>query len=235
MRLKRILQRGDRVSVESGQLTLLPISGNQVAADEWLTDNHDLLMTEILKLTGKRGFRYLDYTTGKYGPRKAGGLTLQLIDLLTHDPIHCVFNVKVQRDRDTRHGKKGAMLPAKQFKAEAGSAFVAFWKRCGLALPRGRLSAFHDYMGKLRPIILEGQLIAPGKADKQSLTPMTINHDQLMKAAGLLPDNSRTSAGQHPDNSAGQGNPPTPATTGDTDRFSYVSDSLRTTVIREHG
>jgi hypothetical protein len=200
MRLRQILQRGDQVSVKGGRLTLLPISGNQAAADKWLADNHDQLLSEILELTGRQGFRYLDYTTGKYGPRKAGGLTLQLIDLLTHDPIHCVFNVKVQRDRDTRHGKKGAMLPARQFKAEAGSAFVAFWKRCGLALPRGRLSAFHDYMGKLRPIILQGQLVAPGKADKQSLMPMTIDHDQLMKAAGLLPDNTRTSTGQHPDN-----------------------------------
>jgi|CEGF01.1.fsa_nt_gi hypothetical protein len=210
MLLKQLLWRGDRLSIEAGQIVLIPKSGKQAAADAWLADNHDLLLSEILELTGKRGFRYQGFSVGKYtvdkskagkSPKKAGGLTLQLIDLLTHETVCCCFNVRVDRDRNTRHGTTDQRKKGKQFIAPAGGHFVAFWKRCGLALPRGRLSVFHDYMGRLRPIILQGQLAEPGKADKQSLKPMTIDHDQLMKAASLLPDNSRTSAGQLPDNS----------------------------------
>jgi len=208
MLLKRILQRGDRLAVESGRLILRPQSGRQAEADQWLAERYDQVLSEVLSVTGQPAYRYTGYSTGCYrispkSDRKADGLTLQLIDLLTGEPVYCVFNVSLRRTRSTRHGNKGSMLPAGHFTAAKGSAFVLFWQRAGLALPR-RLAAFHDYMGKLAPITFAGAIKSGSELEKQRLYPLEITHEQLLQAVGLLalqPDKCRTTPGQMPDNS----------------------------------
>lgn len=204
MLLKQLLWRGDRLSIEAGQIVLIPKSGKQAAADAWLADNHDLLLSEILDATGSQAFRFIGYTTGKYVRGKnGGGVTLQFADLSTGEQAYCIFNVHLDRDRNSKHGEKGSRLPSGQFRPPKGGDFIPFWQRCGLALPR-RLSAFHDYMGKLKRVLLIGDMDNTGKLKNRTLKPLEISHSELLQATGIgliLPDNPRTTPGQFPDNS----------------------------------
>ena len=206
MLLKRFLQRGDRLAIEAGRIILTPQSGKQAAADAWLADNHDLLLSEIVEITSTRAFVYHGYSRGKYGRSKAGGVTLNLTNVDTGEQAFCVFNVNVTRDKNTRHGEKGSMLPAGHFNPPKGGEFILFWKRCGLPMPR-RLSSFHDYMGKLRRIIFTAEYDEGEKVDKQSLQPLEISYQHLLESTGIAannaavsPDNFRTTSGHSPDN-----------------------------------
>lgn len=200
--LTKLIKRGAGLSVEQGVIRIRPPNEDQRSADQWLAEHYDQLLIEILRATGQPAYRYVGYSTGCYGRYKAGGVTLQLIDTLTGEPVYCVFNVDVRRARTTRHGKRGSMLPPGHFTASKGSSFVLFWQRAGLALP-SRLSAFHDCMGKLAPIAFVGETPEPGKLDKQRLCPLEITHEQLTEAADLLacsPDKRPTTSRQVPDN-----------------------------------
>ncbi|MBV0934946.1 hypothetical protein, partial [Marinobacterium weihaiense] len=165
MLLNKLLRRGDQLSIESGRLKLIPKSGKQAAADGWLTDNFEQLLSEIVAVTGTRAFVYHGYSRGKYGRSKAGGVTLNLTNVDKGEQAFCIYNVNVTRDKNTRHGEKGSMLPAGHFNPPKGGDFILFWKRCGLKLPR-RLSSFHDYMGKLRRIIFTADYAEDEKVDK---------------------------------------------------------------------
>lgn len=202
MLLMKLLQRGDRLSVESGRLKLVPQSGKQAIADKWLADNHDPLLSAILEATGRQVFRFTGHTTGCYGRHRSPGVTLQFVDLTTGEKAYCIFNAELHRKRNTQHGAEGSMLPKGQFHPPKGGEFVAFWKRCGLALPR-RLSAFHDYVGKLKQILIVGEMNEKGKLINGTVGPLEISHAELLKASGVrlnLPDNCRTTSGQFPDN-----------------------------------
>lgn len=201
--LSKVVKRCASLSIEQGKIKIRPANGDQRSADQWLAKHHDQLLIEILKATGQRAFRYVGYSTGCYGRHKAGGVTLQLVEVLTGEQLYCVFNVSVRRSRSTHHGKKGAMLPLGHFSAAKGSAFVVFWQRAGLALPR-RLSAFNDYMGKLQGPIFTGSIESQGKINKRDLRPLELTFDQIRghtSYPATLPDKSRTTAGQSPDKS----------------------------------
>jgi len=207
MLLKRFLRRGDRLAIEAGQIILTPQSGRQAAADAWLTDNFEQLLSEIVAVTGTRAFVYHGYSRGKYGRSKAGGVTLNLTNVDTGEQAFCIYNVDVTREKNTRYGKEGSMLPDGHFTPPKGGDFILFWKRCGLPLPR-RLSSFHDYMGKLRRIIFTADYDEGEKVNKQSLQPLEISYQHLLESTGIAannaaisPDNSRTTSGHFPDNS----------------------------------
>jgi len=198
MLLKQLLWRGDRLSIEAGQIVLIPKSGNQAAADAWLADNFEKLLSEVVEITGTRAFVYHGYSRGKYGRSKAGGVTLNLTNVDTGEQAFCIYNVNVTRDKNTRYGKKGSMLPDGHFTPPKGGDFILFWKRCGLPLPR-RLSSFHDYMGKLRQIIFTADYDEGEKIDKKSLRPLEISYQHLLECTGVAtystaisPDNFRT-------------------------------------------
>lgn len=228
--LNKLLRRGDQLSIESGRLKLIPASGRQAAADQWLADNHDLLLSEILDATGRQAFRYIGYTTGKYVRGKnGGGVTLRFADLSTGEQAYCIFNARLDRERSSKHGEKGSRLPSGQFRPPEGGDFIPFWQRCGLALPR-RLSAFHDYMGKLKQVLLIGDIDNTGRLKNRTLRPLEISDYELLQATGIgpiSPDNSRTTPGQLPDKSPGQGNAGDQVFTGVAAQFWYVRKTLR--------
>ncbi|WP_226642800.1 hypothetical protein [Microbulbifer variabilis] len=196
--LQRLLARGDGIAVDGGRLTLAPASGHPVPA-EWLSEHERPLITEAARLAGVEPLEYVSYSVGNYGPSKRGGVSLQFRNLTDGSERYSVFNVETRRNRTTKHGKKGSPLPAGQFRITTRFKFYGFWLSTGLPVPR-RLSAFHDYMGKLAGLVFTGTA-----ADGERLSdvrPLSLCNADLLELMGVnLPDNSRTSAGQLPDNS----------------------------------
>lgn len=192
----KLLRRGDAVSIESGQLVIQPASGKPVPS-EWIAANTARLCREVLAAVGLDAFEYTDYSTGHYGKSRSAGVTLRFVSVLSGQSVYAVFNADLTRQRNTASAKAGTPLPKGQFRIGKRSHFYKFWLGTGLPFPR-RLAAMHDYMGKLRGILLTGAL-AGDRIDAGSLAPVGLTVEQFREA--ILPDNSRTKSGQLPDNS----------------------------------
>ncbi|WP_370278584.1 hypothetical protein [Pontibacterium sp.] len=196
--LPTILAKADVLAIEAGVLVLVPKSGDQNSADKWLKENHDRLLVEILKATSRQAFIYHYYSAGGYTARKSGGVTLQFINPVTGENAFTIFNVEVNRARNTKHGQKGSRSPTKHFRVGKRSAFALFWQRAGLPLP-ARLSAFHDCMGKLKTRIYTGTVERCGSnGDSQiktkSLAVLDIPQAEIQRCvyASKSPDNTLT-------------------------------------------
>lgn len=199
--VRTLLDRGDLVAIKQGRLVISPESGKPIP-DYWMKKHAASIIDEVINATGMAAFRYSGYSTGQYGKHKAGGVTLQFTHVLNHKPAYLIFNASLVRGKTITHGKKGSSLPEGQFRVGKRSAFVQFWKSSGLELPR-RLASFYDYMGKLEGVIFTGRYCHDEKLDKGTVQPLSLTHSQIKKAfsVDILPDNSRTTSGQLPDNS----------------------------------
>lgn len=129
-----------------------------------------------------------------------------------------MFNADLTRQRNTAAAKAGALLPKGQFRIGKRSHFYKFWMGTGLPFPR-RLSAMHDYMGKLRSVMLTG-LLTDDRINAGSLVPVSLSTEQFRKA--VLPDKFRTISGQLPDKSPGQGKRSSPRNAWVTADSNYV-------------
>lgn len=183
------------MSIERGQLVIQPASGKPVPP-EWIAANTTRLCREVLMAVGMDAFEYTDYSTGHYGKTRSAGVTLRFVSVVSGQSAYAVFNADLTRQRNTASAKAGAPLPKGQFRIGKRSHFYKFWMGTGLSFPR-RLSAMHDYMGKLRDILLTGAL-SGDRVDAGSLAPISLSAAQLRSA--ILPDNYRTTSGQAPDN-----------------------------------
>lgn len=192
----KLLRRGDTVSIELGRLAIQPASGKPVPP-EWIAANTARLCREVLMAVGMDAFEYTDYSTGHYGKTRSAGVTLRFVSVVSGQSAYAVFNADLTRQRNTTSVKAGAPLPKGQFRIGKRSHFYKFWMGTGVPFPR-RLSAMHDYMGKLRGILFTGAL-SGDRVDAGSLAPINLSAAQLRSA--ILPDNSRTTSGQAPDNS----------------------------------
>lgn len=192
----KLLRRGDALSIELGQLVIQPASGKPVPP-EWITANTARLCREVLMAVGMDAFEYTDYSTGHYGKTRSAGVTLRFVSMVSGQSAYAVFNADLTRQRNTATAKAGALLPKGQFRIGKRSHFYKFWMGTGLPFPR-RLSAMHDYMGKLRTVLLTGSL-THDRINTGSLVPLSLTAEQFREA--ILPDNSRTRSGQLPDNS----------------------------------
>ncbi len=199
--LPTVIDRAEALAIDAGAIVLIPKNGDQTTADKWLKDNHDQLLVEILGATGKQAYLYDGYSTGCYGARKAGGVTLQFINPVSGQEAFTVFNAEVKRTRTTKHGKKGTMLPPGHFNIGKRAAFVSLWSRVGLPLPR-RLSEFHDCMGKLRNVVLTGTADHNGKIDKTTLNALSISFEEIRDSLSSRksPDNYPAKSRQLPGN-----------------------------------
>lgn len=195
MLTKKLIDRGDYVAIDNGQIVIHPKSGK--SAEDWLKANFAQIYKEVLSAIGLDALQYAGYSTGYYTPHKAGGVTLQYTSLLTGELFHVVFNADLTRAR----GKPGQRLPYKQFRVGKGHAFTLFWSTLGLSLPK-RLSAFHDCMGKLKSIVITCSTDGKNRLDKKSIKPLTINHKELINlfSTNKSPDNYPTVSRQSPDN-----------------------------------
>ena len=192
----KLLRRGDTVSIELGQLAIQPASGKPVPP-EWISTNRARICREVLMSVGMDAFEYTDYSTGHYGKKRSAGVTLRFVSVVSGQSVYAVFNADLTRQRNTSTAKAGALLPKGQFRIGKRSHFYKFWMGTGLPFPR-RLAAMHDYMGKLRSVLVTGSVTAD-RINAGSLVPLSLTADQFREA--ILPDNSRTRSGQLPDNS----------------------------------
>ena len=195
MLTKTLIDRGDYVAIDNGQVVINPKSGK--SAEGWLKANSAQIYKEVLSAIGLDALQYSSYSTGYYTPHKAGGVTLQYSSLLTSELFHVVFNADLTRAR----GKPGQRLPQKQFRVGRGHAFTLFWSSLGLPLPK-RLSAFHDCMGKLKSIVITCSIDEKNRIDKKSIKPLKISHTELINLFSInkSPDNYPTVFRQLPDN-----------------------------------
>lgn len=192
----KLLSRGDELSIVNGQLQIEPASGKQVPS-EWVDAHARQLCREVLTLIGLDAFDYQSYSTGHYGKTRSGGITIRFASVISGRPAYAIFNADLTRQRTTSAGKAGAALPKGQFRIGKRSHFYKFWLDTGLPFPR-RLASLHDYMGRLRAILLTAQ-VSGDRINAGSLAPLNLSAAHFK--AAVMPDNSRTIAGQVPNNS----------------------------------
>lgn len=194
-----MLARRDRISIERGRLVIQPASGQPVPAN-WQAKHYPALIQQILSATEQDAYLYCSYGTGRYGQQKCEGLTMKFQSVTTRQEFHVLFNVMLTRARTTSKGAEGEPLPKGQFRIGENHQFYHCWQSTDLEMPR-RLSAMHDYMGNLRGILFSASLTknrADNRLDARTLVALNIPASVILQAA--LPDNSRTTRGQGPDN-----------------------------------
>lgn len=133
--------------------------------------------------------RYIEYSVGSYGKRKAAGLTLHFKAEGAATIYYVVFNVK---NTWRRGPQKGKALPSNRFWITEKHKFHHFWHNiCGLPTPLKGLSTFHDCMGKLKKLRFQANTLDGKKLDKDSLAPITeILTDKVPTNFRLKPDKS---------------------------------------------
>lgn len=193
--LRDLLARGDCVAVKQGRLIITPVSGKPVPP-EWLAEHERHLIAQAGELAGIPALEYLGHSVGNYGPKLAGGATIQFRCLRTGRDWYSVFNVETTRKRTTATGRAGQPLPKGHFRVGKKSAFLRFWNSTGLAIHR--LSDFHDYMGNLSGIIFTGTQGERERLEAQSTAALSLSADQLQMAARIS-DSRLTTSRHQPD------------------------------------
>jgi hypothetical protein len=196
--LKRLLQRQDKIFIDNGQLLINPASKITVP-DQWMIENQDSLVLSITLLCGINILKYEDFSTGNYGSKRAGGVTLQFFDLNTGLMSYAIFNANLTRARNTASGKAGTPLPPRQFRVGERSSFYKFWCQSGLIAPK-RLSTFSDKMGLLKVVLFTGDYDKGERLSKNSIRPVNISCDQINNCICNSVDNSPTISRQLTDN-----------------------------------
>lgn len=118
--------------------------------------------------------QYITYSTGLYGRQNAGGVTLQLLCEKTGEDYYVIFNADIKRKRNFKDKKAGTLLPKGRFSVGRKSAFYKFWLSTGITIPP-RLSAFNDYMGKLKGLFYIAEIESNNRLDACTLRLMTNN------------------------------------------------------------
>ena len=109
-------------------------------------------------------------STGRYGIHKAGGLTLRFTHPESQSDYYVIFNVRLERQRDSKKHKAGTPYPKGQFWISKNYELYKFWQRAGLKLPP-RLSAFNDYMGNLAQLTYQADVASFNRLDAKTLSP----------------------------------------------------------------
>lgn len=197
--IRKLLTRGDYLAIDKGRFSLIPASGKPIPND-WLEKNKPKIIAAILQHTEQTAFEYLGFSASKFGKHLAGGVVLQFNNLLGDGSAFTIYPAGVVRLKATKHGKAGSTLPKNHFRVSKRSKFYKFWLRTELLLPK-RLSSFHDYMGKLKPLLFSAEYDSGEKLLKDSITLLSISHQQIQLAFKIhsVPDSSQTGTGQLPD------------------------------------
>lgn len=197
--LNELLKRGHDVHIETGQLAIITASGEPVQRD-WLQKKRDALISAIIEALNLNALIFTGHATGNYHKGKAPGVTLYFTDARTKADARITFNANLTRQRNTKNGKKGEPLPTGRFQVGNRSAFIKFWQRSGLAIPR-RNSEFWEYMGNLKSVLFQADVNNSGRIEKNSLRPLSASVVQLHQALGRMnssPAISRLDAGNAP-------------------------------------
>lgn len=200
--LGRLLSRADHIEISNGRLVISPASGKPVPK-LWLKKNRAQLLREIAICTDTSLFSYESYSTGRYSTSekssvKSPGVTLSYYAIHSDEFVSVTFNAELDRKRTTKGGKQGTPLPAGQFRVSNRHKFLRYWDNTGIERPL-RLSSFHDCMGKLRDVVMTGELQKAKRLNKDTIRPVEITSNQLRQALGLS-GNIQTNSLQAPDN-----------------------------------
>lgn len=143
--------------------------------------------------------QYITYSTGLYGRQNAGGVTLQLLCERTGEDYYVIFNADIKRKRNFKDKKAGTLLPKGRFSVGRKSAFYKFWLSTGLTIPP-RLSAFDDYMGKLKGLLFIAEIESNNRLNACSLRLMTNNPqtDDKQSPNKLQTNTSNSKIAQNP-------------------------------------
>jgi hypothetical protein len=136
--------------------------------------------------------KYKSFTTGRYDKNRVPGITLQLLSEHDMCPYHTHFNVDLNRKRKSGKYRKGDPLPGNRFSVTPNHGFYKFWIKTGLAIPP-RLSAFNDYMGKLKQFTFIGEIKKNNRLISSSLAVMPIDFsNNKLTTNQQLPNNLPT-------------------------------------------
>jgi hypothetical protein len=172
--LATLLSRGDKVSIINGRLAIEPKSGNAVPSD-WLANHRQAIIIDCLRSVGVSAFRYTGYSTGQFNGGKFAGITLQFEDVLTRGSAFACFNAIVKRQRNSKHGLKGELLPKGEFRVKSNAIFKKFWDSTGLAKP----PRYYDRMGNLSGLLFTAEFREKEKLINGSIKPLNISVDQI--------------------------------------------------------
>lgn len=232
--LDQLLSRGDLVALDNGKLIIQPASGAKVPVG-WLKKHDDALALTLATRANTPLYKYVGYTVGAYGKHKADGVTLQFVNMATDEEVYAICNVNRERVQDSRKGKAGAKLPAKQFRITKRMELYKFWLRTGLAEPEKKyLSEFHRVMGRLKSVLFT-MSTSGSKADKNTIQAATITIMGQHENRGKVGEKTGEEAGKNEGKIMGIENPAKPSNTGLTGAASYVSGKVRLKLISKEG
>jgi hypothetical protein len=174
--LATLLERGDKVSIVNGIIIVEAKSGKLIP-DDWLNNYRQAIITDCLRSVGVSAYSYTGYSTGRYNGGKFDGITLQFEDVLTGGSAFACFNAIVKRQRNSKHGPKGELLPLGEFRVKPNAFFKEFWSSTGLAKP----PRYYDRMGNLSDLLFTAEFKEKEKEKliNGSIKPLNIPVDQL--------------------------------------------------------
>jgi hypothetical protein len=176
--LAKLLHKGDEIDVVQGKLVIKANSRLAVPLT-WLKQNEALLINDICRLFNIVPLRYISYTTGSYGVKKSQGITLQFSNLQSGEDAYIIYNANLKRTRNSKHAKKGDLLPGKQFIVSERSGFYKFWLSTGLPLPKSP-SKFYECIGKLKPLVFISSIDLNNRITDKKLPLLEVSFHELL-------------------------------------------------------
>tara|TARA_R110000787_G_scaffold14300_6_gene44190 strand:- start:4044 stop:5015 length:972 start_codon:yes stop_codon:yes gene_type:complete len=176
--LAKLLHKGDEIDIVQGKLVIKPSSGLAVPLT-WLKQNEALLINDICRLFNIVPLRYISYTTGSYGVKKSQGITLQFSNLQSGEDAYIIYNANLKRTRNSKHAKKGDLLPGKQFIVSERSGFYKFWLSTGLPLPKSP-SKFYECIGKLKSLVFISSIDFNNRITDKKLPLLELSFHEIL-------------------------------------------------------
>lgn len=183
--LRRAFKYGYFYYSDGNLLYVLFEPEHQTKADQWFAEHKQEIQQEIALRLDMPLYEYSDYSTGSYGFKKQGGVTLTFTEVSTGEDAYCIFNADIKYQRGPKKGKK---LPKGKFSCPRDGKFSRFWSKTGLAKPR-RLSEYHEHMGKLKGVIFcaeKSDTHDHRRLKKDSLTPLSMTAEDIRLLLGHI-------------------------------------------------
>lgn len=174
-----LVSRGDVVEVTKGRLRITTHDGRAVPG-EWMAKREEQVITALCDGLSIPVYRFLGSATGSYGRAKAGGVTLQFVELNKSASAYAIFNASLKYTRNTKHHKAGQKMKAGEFTVSKGSHFVLFWQSTALAMPERR-SRFNRCMGKLSTVYITGETSTAERLDAATIRGLEITPSQVIE------------------------------------------------------
>ncbi|MDO3387954.1 hypothetical protein QWI17_19070 [Gilvimarinus sp. SDUM040013] len=178
--VRKLLEKGRRISVGNGGVTLTPLPTEE-KQKIWLRENSDLIVSELGRLLGRQPLKYLDFSTGIFYGGRAPGVNFQLLDLLSFESRHVIFNVNLKRKNTSKNAPAGALYDGNKFWVGRLSQFYRFWQSAGLPEPK-RDSLYHKSMFRLKSLYFEGEVLKREKLDNKSFRVLNIEPEEVEEA-----------------------------------------------------